>query len=214
MTFIYNLISYGIVFGAIFNQLPQIYKIYKSKSIYGISFSSIYTETLMLVFNVAYNMHEGTNFLLYGENVILYIEYIIVLIQYGYYSESQRDYKRKLSFLGIISLLFLFQIVPPIIFKLSIYINMILCIGLLDILVFFSKWPQIKMNYQRQSTGQLSFLTHLQNQAGAIPRALSIFAESNNYLLYCLVILDNVLVSLITFQFLFYWSKQDIKQKQ
>ncbi|CAD8053899.1 unnamed protein product [Paramecium primaurelia] len=205
MTFIYNLISYGIVFGAIFNQLPQIYKIYKSKSIQGISFSSLYTETLMLIFNVAYNMHEGTSFLLYGENVILYIEYIIVIFQFGYYNSMQRDYIRKLSFLGIISVVFLFQIVPQIIFKLSIYINMIL--------LFFSKWPQIKMNYQRQSTGQLAFLTHLQNQAGAIPRALSIFAESNNKLLYCLVILDNSLVLIITFQFLIYWKRREIQKK-
>ncbi|CAK71170.1 unnamed protein product (macronuclear) [Paramecium tetraurelia] len=212
MTFIYNLISYGIVFGAIFNQLPQIYKIYKSKSIQGISFSSIYTEvlkklkqTLMLVFNIAYNMHVGTSFLLYGENVILYIGYIVVILQFRYYSQKQSDYQRKLSFLGIISVLFLFQIVPSIIFKHSIYINMIL--------LFLSKWPQIQMNYQRQSTGELAFLTHLQNQAGAIPRALTIFAESSNELLYCLAILDNGLVLIITLQFVVYWKAREISKK-
>lgn len=33
----------------------------------------------MLIFNIAYNMNEGTNFLLYGENIILYFEYLIGL---------------------------------------------------------------------------------------------------------------------------------------
>lgn len=62
----------------------------------------------MLVFNVAYNMHEGTSFLLYGENVILYIEYIVVIFQFGYYNLMEKDYIKKLSFLGIISVLLLF----------------------------------------------------------------------------------------------------------
>jgi hypothetical protein len=41
----------------------------------------------MLIFNVAYNLHEGTDFMLYGENVILYIEYIIVLLLFSVYEK-------------------------------------------------------------------------------------------------------------------------------
>lgn len=81
----------------------------------------------MLIFNVAYNLNEGTDFMLYGENVILYIEYIIVLLMFSFYEKVDKFFVIKLTLLLLISSLFLFKIMPIILFKMSIYINMILC---------------------------------------------------------------------------------------
>lgn len=86
-----------------------------------------YDQTFMLIFNVAYNLNEGTDFMLYGENVILYIEYIIVLLMFSFYEKVDKFFVIKLTLLLLISSLFLFKIMPIILFKMSIYINMILC---------------------------------------------------------------------------------------
>lgn len=52
-------------------KLPQILNIMKNKSVIGLSFSALFNETLLYLFNAAYNINKGNDFMLYGENVFI-----------------------------------------------------------------------------------------------------------------------------------------------
>jgi hypothetical protein len=43
----------------------------KNKSVIGLSFSALFNETLLYLFNAAYNINKGNDFMLYCENVFI-----------------------------------------------------------------------------------------------------------------------------------------------
>lgn len=60
-------IGFGIVVISLVHNLPQIYKIYKRKSVEGISFMHYYFGMYKCVFMITYNIHIKSPFTLWGE---------------------------------------------------------------------------------------------------------------------------------------------------
>lgn len=70
---------------------------------------------------------------------------------------------------------------PSFLFQGVMYVNMILRIFSTKP-VFLSRWPQIHLNFRNGDTGQMSILTQLQNQSGAIARIFTLFVSSTDWL--------------------------------
>lgn len=81
-------------------------------------------QTLLLFFNVLYNVHSNTDFLLYGENLIILVENLIVLCLFLFYGSLSK--RTTLIFISCLAFLLLLVSCFPILYNLSIYVNMIL----------------------------------------------------------------------------------------
>ncbi|KAM3144132.1 PQ-loop repeat-containing protein 3 [Paramecium bursaria] len=178
-----RILSILIVAFSILNQMPQIYKIIKFKSVSGLAFNSTYNESYLITFNIAYNLHKGTSFVLYGENVFVLLQFFIIMILFYIFDDlsKRRLYLRKGIIYLIINIPLILGYGPDDLFNLTIYINMILCNHNIQ-LVLMSRLPQILLNIKNKSTGQLAFLTQIQNQAGVITRTFTLYVSSGDWL--------------------------------
>ncbi|KAJ2758486.1 hypothetical protein IWQ56_005988, partial [Coemansia nantahalensis] len=79
----------GIVLGGCIVKLPQLFKILKSKSVAGISFSSYVLELLANAITLAYNYRMGYAFTTYGEAVFIGAQnYVIALLMLAFAGRS------------------------------------------------------------------------------------------------------------------------------
>ena len=98
----------------------------------------------MITFNIAYNLHKETSFVLYGENVFVLIQFFIIMVLfYKYDNHNRRLYFKKGLIYLIINIPLILGYGPDYIFNLTIYINMILC----NYLYYFSINVETTINY-------------------------------------------------------------------
>lgn len=122
--------------------LPMIYKILKCKSVIGLSFTSNYIELLGFMFIIGYNNFNNYSFNLWGEYLLLFLQSFTIFILFGIYGRKLVSIdKFFISFISllILALPFFFNLVPSLIYDLSILISILI--------LFSSKVPQILLNY-------------------------------------------------------------------
>lgn len=106
-------LSVGIVVGSFSLKVPQIMTMMKYKTATGLAYSSMVSETLLMVLSTGYNYHFGYPLTTYAEAIIILIQCLIILFlafQYGQITFPQFAGAYAIS-LGLLSLYFL-DLVP------------------------------------------------------------------------------------------------------
>lgn len=83
-----KLIGYLIISGAMIIKVPQILKIYKNKSVHGISKSLFYLEIFMYLHSSSYSLHHNIPFSVYGENYFILVQNFIIVLLFWTYSKE------------------------------------------------------------------------------------------------------------------------------
>jgi len=100
---------------------------------------------------------------LYGEYLTIILVNLIIIGLYGRYDRQTHSVAyitKELTFVTLVAVPLLMQKVPPSVFRLSVFITMLLSnLAAHYLAVFLSKFPQILVNHQNRHTGQLSFWT-------------------------------------------------------
>ena len=169
-----------------FNKLPQIIKIYNSKSVEGIEPSMIYTDLLMNINRIIYFMHVKLSFSLYGEVVMLSVQNCILILQIWRYNKSiSNEFKIKWICLifSYISVFIFTPGIPEFVWQ--------LLISTVSGLNLISKVPQIIANQNSKSTGQLSFQTFMISFIRTSCRLFTVIKESSD-----IFVITNIFLSM------------------
>ncbi|EAR87711.1 PQ loop protein (macronuclear) [Tetrahymena thermophila SB210] len=196
-----------VVFSTIL-KVPQILKIVKNKSVEGLSFPALASETFLYFFTVSYNLYKQNSFSLYGENVFIIIQNIIIMALFYVYGKNFSLVKLLSTYIvfGVVAGPLLLQIAPTKLYDFAMIINMVL--------FFFGRAPQIYSNFKNKSTGQLAAFTVFLNLSGCIARTFTVLTEAPDFF----VLLNNfeavILNGTIFAQLLIYWKNTPARHQQ
>uniref|UniRef100_A0A6A7FUJ1 Solute carrier family 66 member 3 n=1 Tax=Hirondellea gigas TaxID=1518452 RepID=A0A6A7FUJ1_9CRUS len=190
----------GIILGSIMVKIPQIIKIQRAKSAYGISFFATTLEIVAVIASFSYNFVNGYPFSSYGDVLFLLVQTgIIGALVLHYNGASQQAF------------LFLAVVAGAAATLCSGAIPMRVLWGLQAAnipIIFTAKMLQAHSNYSAGSTGQLSGVTVTLLTAGSAARIFTSIQETGDIVIiatYCVATFAN---SIIFFQLLWYWNAQ------
>ncbi|KAL4480782.1 hypothetical protein ABPG72_001651 [Tetrahymena utriculariae] len=190
----------GIVVFSTILKVPQIIKIVKNKSVEGLSFPALISETFLYFFTVSYNLFKQNSFSLYGENVFIIFQNIVIMALFYVYGKNFSIAKLFTTYIlfGVVVGPLLLQIAPTKLYDFAMIINIVL--------FFFGRAPQIYSNFKNKSTGQLAAITVLLNLSGCVARTFTVLTEAPDFF----VLLNNfeavILNGTIFAQLLIYWK--------
>lgn len=195
-------LSLGIISGAMFVKLPQIFKVLLSRSTEGISFLTYTLETMATSINFAYNWRNGNPFTTYGETIFVTFQNIIIILLMGIYQgHSTQLIMFLVTFLVFMSCLLVPSYVGP---------SMLGYLQAMTIPLFIlSRLPQILKAWLAGNTGQLSAITLSLVTAGSWARVFTTLQEvRGDQLLLIGFALGALLNSILMAQMLWYWNSQ------
>jgi mannose-P-dolichol utilization defect protein 1 len=193
-------------------KFPQMLKILQSKSVAGISFLSIYIELYMYGLTLGYNIFHHYPLYMYGEMVFVYIQSIMVFILFWIYSEKQSNLKVMVMFvLFVVAQYGIFaDMISEQVYHVSIFVNMGMNV--------LAKYPQIRLNYVNQSTGQLSFFMVSANTLKSTLRSITMLLDEKSHLTFTISMILGMILNWIVFlQAIVYWNnsvKPEISKKK
>mmetsp|Transcript_6437 Transcript_6437/g.11225 ORF Transcript_6437/g.11225 Transcript_6437/m.11225 type:complete len:241 (-) Transcript_6437:1798-2520(-) len=192
-------LSSAIIAGALGVKLPQIIKIYRAKSVEGISETSFYIEVLSLAFVSAYYYHQRQPLSTYGESVIILVQGIAQIILLWTYSKASsfRILTVSTLFIAICAPLFL-ELIPAHLWEWTMVSVMVLNVSF--------RTSQIVETFRSKTTGQLSFVTAFLNFLGVVARVFTTLVENDDPLLLANIVSVALLNGVIVLQFHVYWG--------
>lgn len=195
-------LSAGIISGAMFVKLPQIFKVLLSRSTEGLSFLAYTLETIATSINFAYNWRSGNPFSTYGETIFVTFQNIVIVLLMGIYRrQSMQLVTFFVAFLVFMSCLLIPSYVGP---------SMLGYLQAMTIPLFIlSRLPQILKAWIAGNTGQLSAITVLLTTAGSWARVFTTLQEvRGDQLLLIGFALGALLNSVLMSQMVWYWNSQ------
>mmetsp|Transcript_8622 Transcript_8622/g.11378 ORF Transcript_8622/g.11378 Transcript_8622/m.11378 type:complete len:249 (-) Transcript_8622:320-1066(-) len=195
-----KVLGYLILLGSLMVKVPQILKIVQSKSADGLSAASFYTEVVLFIFSVVYNVQMKFPISSYGEAISILVQNIILVFAIWAYIDPPVSLGHKLSVgTGILLITAIALVLPP-------HLRHLLILSNLPMMVI-ARVPQIVMNYKNGHTGQLAFVTCMLNAAGSLVRIMTTMVESGGDIPLLVSFLISALLNGITFiQVLWYWK--------
>lgn len=158
-----KILGYCIFMGSFFLQMPQLLKIFRARSVTGISLSARYSEVPINSSTVIYHFLLGLPISTYGENVVVLVQNLLLVVAVWVYRKPRVPVSNMVLATAAFILLCVVQLnLPPSLLPLLIYLNIPFGIG--------SSLPQIIDNARQGHTGQLAMLTCLMKLAGCTIR--------------------------------------------
>jgi mannose-P-dolichol utilization defect protein 1 len=199
-------LGYGIVLGASMVKLPQILKIWYSKSTYGISLVGMLMETYCYLFTTLYNVQYGHPFSSYGEALFMSLQNLVILSFIFYFSRNPYGFVYSMLAYGLMWWILSSGIIGNVGF---------LILQLVTTLIFsLSRLPQITRNYLQKNTGQLSAITTIALFAGSAARIYTTWMEIQDRLVLISFLMSFVLNWILVFQIGYYWKTHPSSMKQ
>jgi len=166
--FLSKFLGFGILVGSFFLQLPQILKIFRAKSVTGISLSARYSEVPINSSTVIYHLLLGLPLSTYGENIVVLFQNLLLVFAVWFYRSVP---KREIIFWtsAFVVLCAVQLALPPALLPLLIYINIPFGLG--------SSIPQIVENAKQGHTGQLAILTCILKLTGCVIRIFTTLTQ-------------------------------------
>lgn len=197
-------LSLAIVFGSGIVKVPQIIKILQSRSARGLSLTGFLLDSLGLVIIVCYNHRHEFPFSTYGESFLLLIQNTIIVTLIILSSRYPRA--------GLLS--FVAASIPALLLGITLVPNSpvpsSLLQGLLTLsipLALSSKIPQIMINFQKKSTGQLSSFLIFSSFLGCLARLFTTLTETGDLTLLINFSCGSILNGILALQILSYWNE-------
>lgn len=203
-------LSYGVVVGAGILKVPQILRVWKSGSSEGVSLLSLYIELFSYVISTGWGVSQSLDFRDYGENIFIFVQLLVLVMLVARMQGTARNATGILVAQLASFQVFASGFVPR-------HIHEALLSGLI-LLNIASRVPQIRLNYSRQSTGQLSFLTVFLAFGGGIARvmttALNVPWEKGKLVMLFQFGVAALLNTILIGQILYYRSKESKGDKK
>eukprot|EP01070_Trichotokara_eunicae_P007253 Trichotokara_eunicae@DN5337_c0_g1_i2.p1 len=159
-----NLINIAVICGAGVTILPQVYKIYKSKSVEGISEEGYILQTISSLLWVSYNYVAGNPILTYADSMVVITQYLMLVVLYwNYTKESRITYRTAVG--GA------FGLFVSIVYtdNLPKFFVPLLGMGNVPCLIA-ARLPQIVLTYQKKDSGSLAAVTFFMMFCGNLLR--------------------------------------------
>ena len=202
-------LSIGIVLFSFTSKLPQIFYMYKSKEIKGLSYLSVYLDILSFLCTSLYSFHKGYSFLTYGESVIILIENLIIFFMAWNYDINQSSDRYNMSF-SLIICSFLF-----ICYKGVLEQNHWNIVGSAStILSMGSRITQIMKSFKEKNTGPLSSITFLLNMMGNLARIFTTLKDNKDYLIAMGFAISFILNLIIFLQIIYYNRPKKVETEE
>ncbi|CAD2092000.1 PQ-loop repeat-containing protein [Plasmodium vinckei brucechwatti] len=194
-----TILVHSTIIGSLFIKVPQIIKIFVSKTACGISFVTIYLDIFIASSEIVISIRDNLDLKLYLDAVLIHAQnLLIVYFMWKYSNQYSKSIKFLKIFLYIFYILFLIYGLPN---------AMLPLIGIISIPISsFSKFPQIRLNNKNKHTGSLSPITYSLLFLRNMSRIFVVFYNINNiiYMIRCVV--PAVLNFIILFQIFYYWK--------
>ncbi|KAH8588677.1 hypothetical protein B0O99DRAFT_638639 [Bisporella sp. PMI_857] len=196
----------GIIGASAIVKVPQIIKLYGSKSASGISFLSYLLESASYLISLAYNVRQEFPFSTYGETGFMLVQNVVIsalVLHYTNKSTTAAAFVAQLAASAF--LLFNKDLVPS---ETLQYLQA--GAGALSVA---SKLPQIWTIYQQGGTGQLSAFAVFNYLAGSLSRIFTTLQEVDDKLILYGFIAGFALNAVLAAQMIYYWNAPVAKSK-
>eukprot|EP00252_Welwitschia_mirabilis_P013826 TRINITY_DN304_c0_g1_i1.p1 TRINITY_DN304_c0_g1~~TRINITY_DN304_c0_g1_i1.p1 ORF type:complete len:238 (-),score=29.07 TRINITY_DN304_c0_g1_i1:553-1266(-) len=193
-------LGYCIVAASSIVKVPQIYLIFKHRSIKGLSVPSFELEVIGFTISLAYCLQKDLPFSAYGELLFLLLQaLLLVAIIYYHLPRLGPWIVLKSAIYCAIAPTILAGQISPVLFE-ALYAST-------HAIFFFARIPQIWENYQNKSTGELSFLTSFMNAGGSLVRLFTGIQEKAPISMIAGSVLGIVLNGILVSQILLYRNR-------
>lgn len=201
-------IGYAVIIGSSFVKVPQILNIVKSRSVAGLSVTSVALELLGYVISIAYAFAQAFPFSTYGESVFLTIQDVAIVFFVLVFSGKSKLFS-VVGCGGASAATFM------VIFYKVVPLPILTVAQACTILIFmFSKLPQIYLNFKSKSTGQLSIITYGCNFAGSMARVFTTITDLSDPIILTSYVLSAFLNFVIAAQIVYYNKKKNSAAKE
>lgn len=199
-------LGFGIVGGSLLVKLPQVIKVWHSKSAVGISLVNVCMDLFAVTANVVYSYSSQFPFSSWGDSLFILFQTLLIVILVFYYNIS----KRAASAFAFIYCSLLFFLVSDIVPNSFLWNAQFISIPLM----FYGKMTQCYVNQQNKSTGQLSMATCILLFLGSSVRVFTSIQETGDSLLIWSFALASLANFVIVTQFYLYKSGSPVKTKK
>ncbi|PVU90262.1 hypothetical protein BB560_006215 [Smittium megazygosporum] len=190
-------LGFGLVLGGSIVKVPQIYKIVKKRSSFGISLSSVVLECISNIVSFSYNFRNHNPFSTFGESLFIGIQNLLLI--------SIINSQNKKNFVpALLALIALWCSLSS-----SLFVNG----SMLSVLHIFSlpfmissRITQIWTNYNLKTTGQLAAFTIFANFIGTFARVITILVEVKDFQLILVSVINAVVNGILAYQMILYWQ--------
>uniref|UniRef100_A0A914BU95 Mannose-P-dolichol utilization defect 1 protein homolog n=1 Tax=Acrobeloides nanus TaxID=290746 RepID=A0A914BU95_9BILA len=185
--------------------VPQILKIFASKSGRGISLSSQLLGLLAAAGTSAYSYEKGFVFSQWGDSLFVTIQMMFIIMQILYYSDASAYAFSFFSVCWMLTLAVAYHYVP---------LAILTTIQATTIpIVSVSKGIQIWTNHSNKSTGQLSLISVALQFFGCLARIFTSVQETGDNLVIGSFIVAAFLNGIIFAQMFIYWDETTRQKK-
>lgn len=168
--FIAKLLGFAILLGSVLLKAPQIFNIMSTKTVEGLSTTSIYLEIPTTLTNIVYNYKRTNPITSYGESIFISIQNITICMLIWAYSKPPTNSSHITSCIISFGILLVGMMIIP-----DEFIYLLPLSGIP--LMISSRLTQIIANIQAGSTGQLSSITTFLVFAGSLARVFTTIQE-------------------------------------
>lgn len=187
----------GIIAGSLLVKVPQILKIYNSKSGAGINLLSVLLDLSAITFHLAYSFANGYTFSSWGDNTFLALQTAIIGMMVLWYGGA----KGQSMIFGLLYLLMVYVLC----FNTPMNILITLESFMIPILLT-GKLTQAWSNYSNSSTGQLSAATAFLLLAGSLARIFTSMQETGDSMMILTFCVSSLVNAIIAGQVIYYWN--------
>lgn len=189
-----KLLSCGVVAGSCVGKLPQVQMIWQAKSAKGVSMMSIWMEAFSMGIQFGYNVVRGTPLTTYAEVPILFAQLLVLVLVAAWVDE----YLGPKVWAGCCCLCcvtgaMVFHLVPV-----CVTAGLYTANAALGVLIVL---PQISLNFQNKSTGNLSFTVTSMTWSGMSTRLYTTMVEVDDWILRLTMLVNWSLMSMLMVQF-------------
>lgn len=192
----------GIIAGSLLVKVPQIVKIFNSKSGSGINLLSVLLDLSAITFHMAYSYVNGYTFSSWGDNTFLALQTAIIGMMVLWYEGA----KVKSSLFGLLYMLMVFALcrVTP--------MNVLVMLESCTIPILLAgKLTQAWTNYSNSSTGQISAATAFLLLAGSLARIFTSIQETGDSMIILTFCVSSFVNGIIAAQVIYYWNSDITK---
>ncbi|PAA55577.1 hypothetical protein BOX15_Mlig013572g3, partial [Macrostomum lignano] len=191
-------LGYGIILGSIVVKLPQIIKIFASRSSRGLSFAANLLELVAISATASYGWRRGFPFSAYGEGLFMAFQTSLIAFLTLFYSGQA---VRGWGFLTLYALIMAYLMSPRAPFSWL----QLLQTGSVPLTASGKLW-QAWYNYRNSSTGQLSLITCLLLFLGSVARIFTSVQETGDQLVVVMYTVSTACNGIILAQISYYWN--------
>lgn len=168
--YVAKLIGIVILIGSFALKVPQIYNIFSTKNVVGLSPSSFYTDCAAVIVTVVYNILQGNPFTSFGEQCVILVQNLILVLLLWVHS------KPGPSLINMLLVSITLGGIAAGSFFLPAEYQYILPLTTLPLMIY-SRMAQIISNFQYATTGSQSIITTFLMLGGSLARLLTTIIE-------------------------------------